>query len=289
MKKKKSILVIISILFVGVLALSFNSSRLVADSGWDTSYDSGSDWDSGSSWDYSSNYNYGSSYQGGGGGSNISKAEVILIMIGWLILAIVIGCIVAFTSKTNKINIKPAKNSNKPVNVTIPGFDEKKFLEEAYQKYIDVQNAWMNINYDELQKLLSDELFNTYKAQLQVLEAKNERNEMNNFELISNTITGFEESDSYYTVKTQLMVKFYDYVVDASKNIIRGNNNRRVIMTYELTFIKSKSDVSNKCPNCGGPLENAASVTCPYCKSTIVCDYHGFVLSKKQAISQSQE
>ena len=60
-------------------------------------------------------------------------------------------------------------------------------------------------------------------------------------------------------------------------------------MTYDLTFIKSKSETDNKCPNCGAPLDNVTSSVCPYCKSTIVNGSHDFVLSKKSAINQTFE
>ena len=112
---------------------------------------------------------------------------------------------------------------------------------------------------------------------------------MHDFALMSNYIDSFSESETEYTIKTRLMVKFYDYVVDNEGKVLRGNKKHRLIMNYELTWIKSKSSKFNKCPNCNAPLDNVNSSTCPYCNSTIVSSSHDFILAKKQTISQSME
>jgi Zn finger protein HypA/HybF involved in hydrogenase expression len=112
---------------------------------------------------------------------------------------------------------------------------------------------------------------------------------MHDFSLVSNNIKSFSESEKEYTIKTILCVKFYDYVVDNEGKVIRGLKNRRIQMNYELTFVKSKSNKANKCPNCNAPLDSVSSSICPYCRSTIVSDYHDFVLSKKEVINQFLE
>ena len=287
MKKHSITISIILVILFGVIG--FNYYKVLADSGWDSSYDSGSDssssWDSGSSRDSSSNWNSSS-----GGHKNKSSVVVyyIVYVTSWFIAFAFIGFALYahFTRTKNTDNLRIDVG---PVDVNIPGFDETKFLELAYQIFLDVQKAWMNMDYEALQRLLSDELFNTYKAQLKALELKKQRNEMSNFELIDHKITGFEESENNYTIKTGIIVKFYDYVVDENNKVIRGSNKKRILISYELTFVGSKDEKPNKCPNCGTPLNNEASTQCPNCKSTIVNEHHDFVLTKKQTVFQSKE
>ena len=147
----------------------------------------------------------------------------------------------------------------------------------------------MNIDYNKLQQLLTNELYNTYKSQLKSLEIKHQKNIMDSFELVENRIVSYDYKNNELTLKTYLKVKFYDYVVDKNNKVLRGNKNRRIVMTYNLTFIKSLGKVEDTCPNCGASLEGNATNNCPYCKSIIVVDAHDWVLSKKQAINQTIE
>lgn len=277
MKKKNSVILsIVLILLLGVFSLNFLNVK--ADSGWDSSYDSwdsGSDWSSSSSWDndYSSSSSYGSS-------NNEGSVAIFLIFIA----IIVIICIV-----NGKKGKKELQNNTKIVDVTIPGFNKEEFLKMTYDNFVKVQNAWSDFDYDELRKLLSNELYNTYKYQLNELKIKKQKNVMHDFELISNNITAFSESEKEYSITTELCVKFYDYVVDQNNKVLRGNDKRRLVMTYSLTFIKSKDTKSNKCANCNATLDNVVSSVCPYCKSTIIAPTHDFILSKKSAKNQTFE
>ena len=267
MKKNKKLLYLSLALLLLFGTLSLNFYRVRADSGWDSSYDGGS-WDSSSSWD--------SDYSGGGGGDGNPVVALIVIVIFVVIIII--------ASKKEK-----ERRAKIIASITIPNFDANAFLKESYNTFIKVQNAWSEFNYDELQKLLSDELYNSYKSQLKALGLKKQKNIMTDFRLMANYINSFSESDTEYTIKTRMMVKFYDYVVDNDGKVVRGNKNRKLIINYELTWIKSKSSKANKCPNCNAPLDNVNSSTCPYCNSTIISSSHDFILAKKQAISQRME
>lgn len=192
--------------------------------------------------------------------------------------------------KNKKKILRALKEKNKKdTDVKIPGFDRLKFIEDSYDNFVTIQESWMNFDYDNIEKLVTNELYNSYITQLKTLKIKNQKNIMSNFELVSNRIVYFDESEREYTIKTEMQVKFYDYIVDKDNNIIRGNDDRRVIMTYELTYVKSKDNKENICPNCKSPLGNNYTNVCKYCGSTIINDYHDFVLSKKEAIGQRPE
>ena len=109
---------------------------------------------------------------------------------------------------------------------------------------------------------------------------------MDDFNLIYNFITSFEKTETEYVIKTETCISLYDYIVDKDNKVVRGNNQTPTSITYELTFVRSISEKSNKCPNCNAPLSNSASNVCEYCKSVIVNNNHGWILSKKENKNQ---
>ncbi len=275
MKSIKKIL-LCCLLLIGMI---FATLTLKADSGWDSDYDSG--WSSDSSWDSGSSWS-SSDYSGGGG--KISLASIIIFIV------IVIFIIVQSKLEADK---REAIAQNKPITPSIPeeeirkyipDFNKQLFLDNAYNIFLQVQNAWMEFDYDSLRKYLSDELFNTYKSQLRVLNAKKQKNMMHDFVRYNMDITSINNIDNKTALNVELIVSFYDYVVDANNNVVRGTRSRKLTNHYVLTFICSQSNnnKANKCPNCNAPLENIASNICPYCNSVIVSEHYDWILSKKE-------
>jgi len=281
MKNQKKIkLILLSILLL--FGLTFTTFKLRADSGWDSDWDSGSSWDSGSDWgssSWDSDYGYSSYSSSPDGGSFITFIIIVAIII-----------YVIYTSNKGANNTAPTNTNIYPtltqedIRKVLPEFNKQEFLSNAYDIFINVQNAWSEFNYDELRKYLSDELFNTYKSQLRVLNAKKQKNLMHDFVKYNMDITRMENVDNKTTLTVELIVSFYDYLVDSNNNVVRGTKSRKLTNHYELTFIcsKAKKNKSNKCPNCNAPLEKNNSNVCPYCKSTIVSEHYDWIMSKKE-------
>lgn len=310
--KSKFVKILLFILLV--LSLSFlflkQIDNIKADSGWDSSYDSGSSWDSGSDWDYSSSwdndydydydYDYDSS-QKGTNGSLDSSGYAILVFI--IIISFIFVIFLNFISKQiNKIFGSVAKTVSRSksyaifnpltqnqVNKVIPNFNIEEFNFKAYQEFYDIQIAWMNFDYNKLKELVTDELYNSYVMQLETLKIKNQKNTMKEFELISSHIVDLKEENGIYIAKVYLNVRFYDYVEDIyTNNVVRGTDQRKLDNTYLLTLIKTKKEVNdiNICPNCGAPVNGNITGICEYCKSKLINETHDWVISKKEKISQ---
>ncbi len=292
--KKQYIILILATAVIGFL-IGLLTYSVRADSGWDSDYDSGwsssdsdwgsSSWDSDSSWGSSS---YGSSSSSSGGSTSPVSAFLFMLFI----IAIVV--IALESENRKKSGLGGHYNRSFPsitkhvleqeIQQVIPDFNKKEFIDNAYQIFLDVQNAWMDFDYDTLRTKLSDELFNTYKSQLKALDAIKQKNIMSDFNRYDIDITEFEYNNNKLTIKVELIVSFYDYVVNNKNKIMRGRDDVKITNHYELTFISSVSqkDRPNKCPNCNAPLDNVASSTCPYCRSNIVSNTYDWVMSKKQ-------
>ncbi len=281
------------IFFIILMIFSF-SFKVTADSGWDSDYGGGFDFGGGydsNSWDF--DFDYGHDYDWDNDttyhSSSSSSDDPFL---GYIIMVLIIIMIVASIVQ----DIKP-HNYQKP-KYHFNDIPEDKFLkffpnntiEEfrnmALQNFIAVQNAWMNFDYDTLRKLCTDELYNSYITELNVLKLKSEQNIMNDFKCLELKLLNIKEENNIITLYFYLNITFFDYVVDKNKKVVRGNNLYKLNNHYYLHYVRNKTgeDKITNCPNCGAPLDKTTSQTCPYCGSVIIKEASNFVLSKKMKV-----
>lgn len=292
MKKRERVIFIILLL----LCLLFPIHRLSADSGWDGGYDSGgsSDWGSSSSdWGSSSSDWDSSDWSSSGGSYSSGSLDPFMVM---AIIAFIV-IIFAITNKPNSGSNRlmvPGTSLGKlnPYDIDklkklLPDFDEEKFKEKTYELYKEIQVAWMNFDNDSIRKCVTDELYNTYSAQLATLKVKNQKNIMKDFQLLDSKIIGMETKEKLVSLTIKMKIECYDYIVDKEEKTLRGNDKQKVIYEYAMTFNKGVSDKPNKCPNCNAPLDNVNSSKCPYCDSNIINESYDWVLAKKQVLSQT--
>ena len=282
MKKKFLIFIVaIGLLFSGV-------SMARADSGWDSSYDSGGSCDSGGSWD--SGWDSGSSWSSRSSGGSYSDGDGFAFMI---IFAVVVIIIIYFSinNRGGKGGSGSTSNFNKYSDIKDDrlkkiGMDADEFKKLAFELYKSIQEEWMNFDYDGLRKHLTDELYNSYVMQLDALKVKGQQNIMKDFENIDVKITNITEESGIVNVTVYLHTAMYDYVVDNNKKTVRGKDNHKIDIEYSITFVKASDESLKKCPNCGAPFEGVAGGKCEYCGSTIVIGPKEYVMSKKTCIGQ---
>lgn len=292
-KKKKTItFVIMFIVIIGIVCFALSPLNINADSGFDSSYDSGGSFDSGSSFDSSS--------ESSGDGSVFDLIFLVfrLFILLWdinpllaiIVFAVLIFLIIRFfkniPTSTNSLSMTITSNriTEEQLSKYIPNIKLEEFLVDRYNDYLDIQNAWMEFDYDNLRKKLTDELYNQYEMQLDTLKIKNQKNVMKDFVLKDSAITNIEEDNNKLTLTMEMIVEFYDYITENDK-VVRGNSARKITQHYEMTFVCSKK-FSKVCPNCGAKLENAASNKCEFCGSIVTELSDEWVLSKKESKRQ---
>ena len=99
--------------------------------------------------------------------------------------------------------------SDAEIKALDPSIDSKTFMKDAFELYKKIQIAWMNFDYDALRDLLSDELYNQYKMQLEVLASKKQQNIMSDFKYISGGIISIKKTDLTETINIKLNVVYY--------------------------------------------------------------------------------
>ncbi len=287
---------LVGVLIISAVSFGFDLKKVRTDSGWDSSYDSGgssSSWDSGgSSW--SSGDSWSSSDYGSSSGSYSGSAgDALITLIFWVIIIIIIVAVSNSrnsnnTSSTKKVSMR-ADISDDLIKELLPNESLGSLKHMAFQKFVDIQNAWMEFDYDKLRELCTDELYNSYVSQLDTLKLKNGKNIMTAFDQEEIRIINIKKEAKLITVEVYLRVTFYDYVINnKTKEVIRGTKDRPLTNNYEMQFVRKQdsSKKTHKCPNCGAEIKAVTSSKCEYCGSTIVVEATDFVLSKKTNINK---
>ena len=170
------------------------------------------------------------------------------------------------------------KINNKIVNL-LPTYDLEKLEKELYKDFVDIQFAWRDFDCNKLEKLCTNELYESYKSDLTILKSKQQQNIMNGFDKKHLNIKNVVEKNNKIIVHVELSVSFYDYVINTSdKKVVRGKKGHKVTNTYKLKYIKSINE-KEKCPNCGADVN---SNICEFCNTHINNIYKSFVLSEKR-------
>ena len=284
--KKLFLFAIIVLPFIGLVSVK-------ADSGWDSSYDSGG---SSSSWSSSSSSSSSWSSSSSGSSSYSGDGEFTLGDLIVLVIFILIFVLLPILLSKRRGNISSGYTDPSYVDIPedklkaiLPNLTLKYLKDVTYERFIAIQNAWMNFEYDKLRELCTDELYNSYKSQLETLKLKNGQNIMSDFNLQQVNVIDIKEEDGKVAITVYMRVRFKDYVINQkTKEVIRGNSSSYMTNNYIMTFVRGKDAIDKdiSCPNCGAPISDTASSKCEYCGSDIVKDSSEFVLSKKTNINK---
>lgn len=286
-KLKKVTIYLILFLTLVVGANTIKITKVDADSGFDSSYDSGgSSWGGSSdSWDSSSSWDSSDSSSGSGKPASLTSLMIVVVL---FIVVFVIENEIS-KRKTEKKQIIKSKDMDLDLISKIdPNLNLYEFKNEAFNIYKDVQEAWMNLDDEKIRTLTTDELYNMYSMQLDTLRVKNEKNIMKEINLVTASLTNLKIENNIETATVIMTVNCYDYIVDSQNKVVRGNDKNKIEITYELTYIKSVGEKVNKCPNCGAEINDDNSTTCEYCRAIITRNTSKWVLSKKQSLNQRQ-
>ena len=161
------------------------------------------------------------------------------------------------------------------------GVDSPEDLKKKlYDIFVKVQMAWMEFDYDALSKLCSNELYNSYKSDLEVLKLKNGKNIMDSFKENDIRIYNIKKTDEYMDVSIYLDVTFHDYVIDTTNDkVIRGDKKKIINNQYKLVYRKYLHKI-DKCPSCGASIKNNSN-KCSHCGNIIINNSNDYVLISK--------
>ena len=272
--------------------------NFAGDSDWGDSgsYDSGSDY----SWDDDDD-DYGSTWSGSDGGSSGGSSSgegwsmSTLVIMGVVIVLLILS---AKRSKGGKNAPVQVNTAPKAADLSVllkndPDFDVEKFLEKVRNLYVQMQNAWTAKDWEPMRPSLTDAFFNQLGRQLEEMKKAGRTNHVERIAVLGATVTGYERRDNLDQLKVWIQTRICDYTTDdATGEVVSGDKNRELFMTYEWTMVRTAGAVTKKeegaasCPNCGAPLDANASYKCPYCGSVIQGTDYDWTLASIRGISQ---
>lgn len=189
-------------------------------------------------------------------------------------------CVLMWISGNNIVHLLTEEEIKK-IDLTI---DYDKFINKVFEIYRNVQIGWMNFDYELLRGLLSDELYNQYKMQLDILKVKNQKNVMKDIKFVLSGIVSIDKKDNSETIVTFLKVSMFDYIINQNGKVVRGSRHKKLNVSYYITLERGYK-ILDKCPQCGAKVLDKFSQECKYCNSVIVKVGNKFTMTKKEIIS----
>lgn len=282
---KKKLLICSFILLIGVILFS-GINFVYADSGWDSGYGIGG---------FGSGSGFGGWTFGGWNYSSSSRSSGFFDVVVLFVYFVVIPALAIYHLSVTQKNAKKKEIDDSKYRLEdyegfkkyLPTYDIKEVRKQLVEIFKEIQIAWMNFDYDKLRSLCTDELYNTYKTQLEVLKAKKGQNIMSQFKIVETRIYSVKEVNGIVQLDVYMSIHFYDYVINTEDDIVtRGSEYRKIHNKYLMTFvIKTGNKAKVKCPNCGAEVKEH-STDCEYCKTKIVTVKDSFILAKKTNIKE---
>ncbi|MDD7592672.1 MAG: TIM44-like domain-containing protein [Peptoniphilaceae bacterium] len=176
-----------------------------------------------------------------------------------------------------------------------PNFSEPAFLLRVSDVFIALQQAWTAKNWRAIRPFESNALYAQHERQLQDLIDRGQTNVVEDISVMNTFIESYASDSENDYLNAIIEARYRDYVVDdATGELVKGDRNRRYIMTYRMQFMRKK-DVQTEsttetsvteCPNCGAPLAINQNGVCEYCGSEVTTGTMQWVLTALQPLQQ---
>lgn len=174
----------------------------------------------------------------------------------------------------------PKYKSQTDIKKYLPHMTEERLVKDLVNKFISIEEAYMNFDYDKLHKLCSNELYKSYKQELEALKKEKCQSVMSDIKTTTSRITRVYEENNQLIAKISMTTVSYNYVMNTeTKEIIEGNKEQREYNSYDLDFVYAITSITGKCQNCGAEVKIDQEI-CNYCQAIIKDSYEDFVLAK---------
>ena len=174
-----------------------------------------------------------------------------------------------------------------PSSSTIPTSIRGAFLDSAQRAFFVVQEAWTDRKPEMSRQVMLTASGSSTESRSRATRT-DKRNIMGDLAVGNMDIVTAHSDSSYNTITVRIRAACSDYdVADDSGKVVRGNK-RVGEWAEDWTFQRSSSATTNaaggtlsqKCPNCGAPLNVDLAGVCPYCKAPVMSGAYDWVLAR---------
>lgn len=169
-----------------------------------------------------------------------------------------------------------------------PAFDENAFLGESERAFFLVQQAWTERKPDLSRRVMADGIWQQHKAQIDQYVAQGRQNVLDQLSVGGARVIGAHSDQTYDTLTIRFLAACSDYDVDVnSGKVVRGDRSVEQ-WSEDWVFQRSSSATTNpkggtlsqKCPNCGAPLDLDLAGVCSYCRAPVMSGKYDWVLTR---------
>ncbi len=297
MKKGLAAALLVLLILAASLAVAGAASApegaIPIDVGNFNDYDSGGDWDSGSSWDDSG---WDSSYDSGSSGVFFLIGDSSIALIVVVVVAIILFAV--FGKKKGSGNRQQGGPQQVQDNTSViyaaisavdPNFSTEKFLGWAKEVFITLQQAWMERNWSKVRPFEKEELFQQHQAQLDEYVRLGRINVIERININQAFLQKYRRDAEYEYLTVYLQVRMVDYIKDENTGkVLKGDPAKDCYLQYLYTFMRKfgvKTDPANSnqstvaCPHCGAPVQITSAGQCEYCGFIVTTGEYDWVLS----------
>jgi predicted lipid-binding transport protein (Tim44 family) len=119
------------------------------------------------------------------------------------------------------------------------GFDEGAFRELVSDRFFQIQAAWMRRDLDKLRPLLSEEMVQAFRGQIEEARAKRRINKLENISVRSVDITEAWQEQGNDFVTVRFLANLLDYTVDESTGtVVDGSDSVPVKFEEYWTWVR---------------------------------------------------
>jgi predicted lipid-binding transport protein (Tim44 family) len=151
--------------------------------------------------------------------------------------------------------------------------------------FVELQNAWRNLDWEKARPYESDALFQFHQFWIQEYKNQSLRNILDDIRIQEVKLVKIESDVFFDALTVRIWASMKDYTQHVRGGIACGDpNNARKFSEY-WTFIRRRGVTESaakdsNCPNCGGPLKITMAGLCDYCDSKVTSGEFDWVLSR---------
>lgn len=166
--------------------------------------------------------------------------------------------------------------------------DDPDMKEKTFNIYKKVCYSWSNLDMSDCKEIMGKEIYNRYVSQVNSLINKNQKNVMQNIELVSFKLLDKYKTGNSEIVLIEMKTKCRDYLMNTrTSKILNGHPVFLMYYTYELYFERKLNITkSNVCQKCNAIITNKKLNKCNYCGAKLNQKSYDYILVKKNLMEQ---
>jgi hypothetical protein len=166
-----------------------------------------------------------------------------------------------------------------------PAFEPGALQRRIRLIFEQLQDAWSNQRWRSARAFVTDEIFQSFQAQLDEYARQGLRNQTKNARVTRIEIVRVDQDDFFDAVTVRLFATGADFTTDRSGRVVSGSATQMRPYSEYWTLIRSAittgpASTEVSCPQCRAPLQIAHTGACEFCNAKVSSGQFDWVLSR---------